>query len=779
VEVEFGKKKKYSGIVKSLSTTNQWQKVKPILSVIDEAPVIHENQRKLWEWISKYYMCSIGEVMIAALPSSLKLESETKVYRLLDSGQLPEKCTDDEFLLLEALDLRNELSLQEIESILQHKSVLKLVKSMLEKGLLQVREDLHKSADVPQVKWLRLHDSLRNNTELFNQMLDLVQRSSKQTQSVLTYLKVKPNFDWIKRTELQKLSKTESAVTDALLKKNVLEEIELDRFQFPDKKMDPIDVELSAEQETCLAEIRHHWLQYQTVLLKGVTGSGKTMIYIRLILDALAKGQQVLYLVPEIALTHQLVSRLKQYLGDYLLEYHSELSVSSKTAVWKSALKDVNVFVGARSSLFLPFHNLGLIIVDEEHDQSYKQQEPAPRYHARDAALVMAHYFTSQVLLGSASPSVESHFNVLQQKYGQVVLDKRYGNSVMPEIKLISLKEAIQFGTLKGYFTKELLDEIQKQFDQQKQVIIFRNRRGYSPLLQCLSCNWEANCSQCDVHLTLHKYHQKLKCHICGLQKPIPSACPQCGQYSLRELGFGTEKIEEELQEHFPEKVIKRFDLDVAKGRKIQQQIMQEFEDGETHILVGTQMITKGLDFTNVGLVGIIQADQIINYPDFRSQERAFQLLTQVGGRSGRRENQGKVIIQAYAISHPVILDISQHDDATFYKRELLERKKFHYPPYIRLLRIELRHIKIEQVDKAASTLCQMLAKKTGRKVLGPAEPHVSKIRGAYVREVVLKLEKNTILVDETKNELLKICNEIKSKQGFSTLRVIFHVDPY
>ncbi len=778
VEVEFGKRKHYAALVIAIHHTTHWSKPKKLLSIIDETPIVGNKQIEFWEWMSDYYLCSLGEIMAAALPSTYKLESATSIFSLMDTNPFPDGLDDDEYLILEALDLRQEISISEVQTILQRKSVLKLIHKMIANRWIASRERLEDRSEISKTVWVRLHSKYQNDKIDFNELITQVQRSEKQTRALLQYLQIKKDYSWIKRKEIQKLSHTDAAVINSLIKKEILEECILDKFEVPEIVYKKVDIVLNPEQELCYSQLKTSFKKTPTVLLHGITGSGKTMLYLKLIQETLNQNKQVLYLVPEIALTSQLVIRIKEFLADKLLEYHSELSIKSKEAVWNAALKLNRVFIGARSSVFLPFHNLGLIIVDEEHDASYKQTDPSPRYNARDAAIVLAKKFDANILLGSATPSIESYYNAKSGKYGSCQLNSRYGDSVLPEIETISLKEAQRFGNLKGYFSQQLLDAIKMQFESGKQVIIFRNRRGYSPLLQCSNCNWEASCDRCDIRMTLHKYQDKLKCHICGNFRPVPERCPDCGQFTLKILGFGTEKLEEELQEFFPDKNIKRLDLDVARSRKMQQAIIEDFQEKEIDLLVGTQMVTKGLDFHHVGLVGIMQADQILHYPDFRAQERAFQLFTQVSGRAGRRKEQGKVLIQAYNISHPVIHFVIQHDLDSFYQRELFERKTFHYPPYVRLINIQLLHLKLNIVEEGMQIYSDHLKKIYGKRVLGPSEPHVSKIRGSHIRELLIKIEKDTNYLTKVKQDILKISQELKNVKKYSSVRILIDVDP-
>lgn len=780
VEVEFGKRKHYAAIIAKISDKTHWQRTKSVLTILDDNPIVTEGQLEFWEWIKSYYLCSIGEVMQAALPAHFKLASETKISRSSVEPENNNNISDDEYLILEALEIRHELSIQDIQSILMKKTVMPVIQEMLKKSWLSLHEHLIDRGVPNLISWIRLHPNLQDDQTLLNVNLDKLQKSEKQSRSALAYFMLTKNNEWVLQKDLHKKSDTDSATTKALIKKQFYEVVHLEKFNYPNIKMSTKAVVLNAEQQSAYELILEQWKQRFCVLLHGITGSGKTMIYIELIRKVIAEGKQVLFLVPEIALTSQLVYRLKTYFGQDLLEYHSDLQGNSRYAMWHAVLRQHKIIIGARSSVFLPFTNLGLIIVDEEHDASYKQTDPSPRYNARDLALILGKKYDAKVLLGSATPSIESYYNAQMDRYGLVELHQRFGESALPDIEVISLKLAEQLGQMKGLFTARMLDEIQSQLDQKKQILIFRNRRGYSPLLQCMNCNWEAICPNCDIHLTMHKHYQRLKCHICGLTKPIPVKCPDCGNNNIKILGFGTEKIEEELQLNFPNINIRRLDLDVARTRKSQHDIIEDFQDGNADILVGTQMVTKGLDFNNVGLVGVLQADQIMFYPDFRATERAFQLLTQVAGRSGRRVDSGCVLIQAYNIGHPVLQYVMDHDYKSFYQREILERQKFLYPPYIRLIRIELRHLKIQIVEEAAQYLCKELHKKIGKKrILGPAEPHLGKIKGSYIREILLKIEKDTDLIIKIKNILLELSDEVKNQKGCSSVRIIFDVDVY
>jgi primosomal protein N' (replication factor Y) len=779
VEVGFGKRKHYSGIVRRVITEQYWPDAKPILDVLDENPIITPKQLALWDWISDYYMCTPGEVMNAALPNAFRLASESKITMIEPCSYLEMELSQDEFMILEALDLRKELSIADISMILQRKKILGLIRSMEQKGLVKIREQLEDQDETVRIKWVRIDPEISKNTDALNKSLLDIQKSIHQTRILLTYLSEKKDHGWIKSNDLTRISGSDGAALKVLIKKGILVELQLEKFRLPENSKELEKLDLSNAQQDALQQMEHAFHLKNTILLKGVTGSGKTQVYMELIRSALAEGKQVLYMVPEIALTSQLVQRIRRYFPDQTQEYHSGLSNKDRMAVWTSCLEGYHpLFIGARSSVFLPFRNLGLIIVDEEHDPSYKQNDPAPRYNARDTAILLGNEYNAKIILGSATPSVESYHQALSDRIGLVRLDQRYGESQLPDIQVISLKEAKRKGELKGNFSEKLLAEMNTELDNKRQIIVFRNRRGYSPILQCTSCKWESHCTQCAINLTYHKYQHALKCHICGLTQPLPLKCPECGKEDLKLVGFGTEKLEEELRELFPDHEINRFDQESARTRARQIQIMESFQNQEFEILVGTQMLSKGLDFDNVGLVVIIQADQILHFPDFRANERAFQLMTQVSGRSGRRELKGKVIIQAYQADHPVIKDVIAHEYTGFAERELKERERFHYPPFVKLIRIEMRHSKLTDLERISELFCIRLRKELGQRVLGPAEPSVSRIKGYYAREAFIKIERNLKKINDTKVYLKKMANEIKKETG-ATLRIIMDVDPY
>ena len=776
VEVEFGKKKHYAAIVRRLINTPTVSNIKSIVQIIDEEPIVTETQLLFWDWMSRYYVATIGDVMNTSLISAFKLESNTMILRTLEDYTSVD-LTDNEFLILEALEIKNQLSIMDIQNILQKKNILPIIKKLIEKNFISTREELENQDSPVKVKWIRIKPSLMSDSKQLNTVISELEKSEKQINHLLHYLRICKKGEWIKSKLFHQQSKTDSSTTNALIKKAIYEQIELNKYELPESEQKEAIHTLSELQSKALSDIQDLFKSKQTILLQGVTGSGKTIIYTELIQEALKDGKQVLFLVPEISLTTQLVKRLKQIFGDKIIEYHSGVSAKDKISIWKAVSNDHPLIVGARSAIHLPFSNLGLIIVDEEHDPSYKQHESSPYYNARDAATYLASLFKAKVILGSATPSIESYYNAINEKYGLVVLSDRFGESIMPDIKLIPLKLEQQLGNMTGHYSKTLIDEINAQLSKSKQILVFRNRRGYSPIVKCGNCNYEAVCDRCDIHLTLHKFSNKLKCHICGIQKVMPTTCPECNMATLKILGFGTEQLEEEMNALFPSAKIKRLDLDAARTRKSQREIIEEFEDGDFDILVGTQMITKGFDFEKVGLVAIIQADQMLFYPDFRSHERGYQLLTQVAGRAGRRQDQGNVLIQAFSVNHPILSLVLSQDYPKFYDHEITERKHFNYPPFTRLIKIELRNPKPQLLTDTCTDLYIRLKSLLDKNyILGPAEPHISRIKGSYIKEFVLKLDKSKIDISKFKSALKTELIQLKS--DFSSTRIKVDVDP-
>ncbi len=784
VEVPFGKKKLYAGLV--IRTFSQRPAAegpfKPILSVIDERPIIHPMQWAFWQWLAEYYMCTPGEVMHAALPAHLKLSSETRVVLTKDLSELQTPLSDKEYLIAEALSVQSALRLQDIQAILQQQTVYPLIHRMMQRGLVRLEEELKDPYKPRQIHCVHLRETYKKDPEQLHRAFKLTAKSERQTRLLLAFLDLLKKRTYVRQSELLKRANSSHAVLKALCKKGILE-IKLrtiSRLQAYEGEQET-KVELSSQQKKALQTIRQILLTAgekapKPVLLHGITGSGKTRVYIELMRQTLAQGKQVLYLLPEIALTTQIVQRLQKVFGSEVLVYHSRLNNNQRVELWQSVYQGKGVVLGARSALFLPFSKLGLIIVDEEHEQAYKQQEPAPRYHGRDAAIYLAHKQKAAIILGSATPSLESLHHARQGKYALVEMKERHGTAVLPRIEIIPLREEAKKGP--AHLSQSLTDAIRQTIERGEQVILFQNRRGYAPAMRCETCGWIQQCFQCDLSLTYHKYRNEMQCHYCGYYTKLPTQCPHCGSVELRLQGFGTEKIEDELKIYFPELRIQRMDYDTVRGKNSYTRILGEFDEGQIEVLVGTQMVTKGLDFENVGLVGIISADQLLHFPDFRATERAYQLMVQVAGRAGRKEKQGRVLIQAINTSHPVLREVQEHDQASFYQRELAERRDFFYPPFSRLLRITLRHRKAERVNQAARLFAERLQPVFQEHLIGPAVPHVGRIRGQYLIQMIIKLPLRASHNAKVKRWLIQTGDFVRKQQGLSGLYIIYDVDP-
>lgn len=834
VVVQFGRGKLYSALIRHIhQVPPKHYEAKYIESVLDEKPIVLIKQLDFWDWMSGYYMCPIGDVMIAALPGGLRLSSETKVvinpgYNLQENGSL---LSDKEYLLIEALELRNTLSLQEISEILEQKTVYPVVKTLIEKGAVLIQEELKEKFKPKIESFVRITPYADNEDNLREIFSALEKKASKQLDVLLAYIKLSGRYTKnalpdeagantyteVKKSDIVKAVTGAEAALKSLVKKGVLEvyEQEVGRF-VKHGNATKISV-LNDVQQQVFSSIQEQfgWIEADssnksalpslntvsaaptvkdTVLLHGVTSSGKTEIYIKLIEQVISRGQQVLYLLPEIALTTQIINRLRKCFGDTVGVYHSKFNENERVEIWNSVLKvnaggsiddngnagthtaDYKLVIGARSSLFLPFSNLGLIIVDEEHDTSYKQYDPSPRYNARDAAIYLAHIHKAKVVLGSATPSIESYYNSQEQKYGFVELFKRFGGVQMPEILISDVKEATKRKLMKSHFSPMLLDEVSLALQNKEQVILFQNRRGFSPQLECNTCAWVPQCINCDVSLTYHKASNQLRCHYCGYATKPPSSCSACGDTSLKTKGFGTEKIEEELAIFYPNARIARMDLDTTRSKFAHQHIIQDFEDGNIDILVGTQMVTKGLDFDNVSLVGILNADSMLNFPDFRSFERSYQLMAQVSGRAGRKNKRGKVIIQSYNPEHSIIQNVVRNDYLSMYTNELLDRKNFNYPPFYRLIEITVIHKDIDMVNASAKFLADELKRQFKQRVLGPEFPLVSRIRNLYQKNILLKIEREASVV-QAKKIVMELVSKFKTSE-YKAVRVQIDVDP-
>ena len=791
VAVQFGRRRVYAGLVTDIHERPPQKGIpKYILSVLDEKPVVNKVQFQFWKWIAGYYMSTLGEVMAAALPSAFKLSSESKVN--LSPGFVPDKETlnESEYRITEALMRKKGLTINEVTQIVGYQKVLPLLKTMIERRLVVMEEELKQLYKPKKTKMIRLSPDYFKEEALQKLMDQLGKRAHKQLELLMGFLTLagfplKEDFT-VSKTELLAKTKVGDAALKALTDKQIFltEEKTISRFN-EDNIETGHSFTLSASQQKAYDALKIQMQNHLVVLLHGVTSSGKTELYIKLMEDTLKEGKQVLYLLPEIALTTQIINRLRKHFGDEIGVYHSRYNQNERAEVWENIAgiqqagvhKPYRIVLGPRSAMFLPYENLGLIIVDEEHDASYKQFDPAPRYNARDAAIYLASLHKAKVILGSATPAIETYFNAKNGKYGLVSLTERFGGMQMPEIKVVSMKEEKRRRLLKSHFTSVLLGHIQQALDRKQQVILFQNRRGFSLRIECEQCNWIPQCKNCDVTMTYHKKQELLKCHYCGYSRPVPSVCEACGSPHLIMQGFGTEKVEEELAMMLPEAKIDRMDLDTTRSKNAFQRIIYGFENRKTDILTGTQMVTKGLDFDNVQVVGILSADNMLSFPDFRAHERSFQMMEQVSGRAGRKNHQGVVIIQTWQPAHPVIRDVVNHDFENMYSRELVERNRFKYPPYYRLIMIKLKHKKPELLNEAAAVLARDLKALFGNLVYGPEYPMVSRIKNMFIKQILFKIPRNNLQA-EKKRQLKQRLDAFKTVSKYKSVRVQVDVDP-
>lgn len=781
VVVPFGKTKVYTGIVYAVHQKAPIAyEAKEIHQILDKEPIITKEQLVHWQWISQYYMCSLGEVLRAALPSAFLLQSETKLS--LNPDFADEKLlTDNEFLIFEALQHQPLLSIEKVSAILARKTVLPLIKCLLEKEAIFIHEVVYEKYTPKLVKYLRLAKKWENEAKL-QILLDELSRAPKQREIVLRYFQTKATTKKpIGFTNFVKKNQFGYAVIKSLIDKGIFEYYTLQEDRIKTGKSTHQIPNLNTYQDKALQEIIANFKTNDICLLHGVTSSGKTEIYAHLIEDELNKGKQVLYLVPEIALTTQLINRLQLYFGDRISVFHSRYSMNERIEVWNNILANqskAQLIIGARSSLFMPFQDLGLIIVDEEHEISYKQFDPAPRYHTRDTAIVLAKQVQAKLLMGTATPSIETYQNIKRQKYSLVELKYRFGKGQLPEVELVNLVETYRKKQMRGHFSERLLTLIQEALQNNEQVILFQNRRGYAPIVECTSCGISPQCPNCDVSLTYHKYKNDLRCHYCGFEAPMPIACPACHNPTLTTKGFGTQQLETEIQELFPEHKIGRMDFDTTRGKYDYHRIISSFQAQEIDILVGTQMLSKGLDFSNVSLVGVLNADTMLNFPDFRAHERSFQMLVQVSGRAGRSEKKGKVIIQTFNPYHQILQQVTLNEYDTMFKEQLLERLQFKYPPYYRIIKITLKHKDFNKVEKASEWLGQSLKNYFKEWVLGPTSPAIARVRNQYIKDIILKMPLNES-IPATKIQLQKVKNHFQSISEYRSIRFNIDVDAY
>ncbi len=789
VAVPFGKSKVYTAIVFQVhDQAPQGYETKSIDHILDEKAIITEKQVTHWQWMASYYMCTLGEVVKAALPSAFLLESETKITLNLvnktteELQEIEKELTDEQFLIFEALQLQSVLHINDLRAILSRNNVVKVMHQLLDKEIIAVEEELTEKYTPKLRRYVKLKRKYTAEESL-RELLETLERAPKQKAVLMTlFMLTGQSNKPVDTITLQKKSEATASVIKALIDKEILEEyfIQKDRVQYEGEEAQATKV-LSSAQETALSEMKEAFQKHQIVLLHGVTSSGKTEVYVKLIEQAVKEGKQVLYMLPEIGLTTQLISRLQHYFGELVSVYHSKYSLNERVEVWNNVMyakPKAQIILGARSSLFLPFSNLGLIIVDEEHEPSFKQYSPAPRYHGRDSAIVLASIHSAKTLLGSATPSLESFFNAKTDKYGLVTLSKRFNNVQMPEIELVDIRDKYRKKKMTGHFSDRLIEEIKIIVEQGEQVILFQNRRGFSPVIECTTCGTSPQCPNCDVSLTFHQYKNELRCHYCGYHMVMPKSCVACGSETLDNKGFGTEQIEAEVKTLFPEHNVARMDQDTTRGKHAYAKLIDKLENQEIDILIGTQMVAKGLDFRNVRLVGVLNADNLLNFPDFRAHERSFQLLQQVAGRAGRTEKRGKVIIQSYNPLHQILQQVSQHDYVSMYKEQTDERYQFKYPPYYRMVKITCRDKNFQKLDKAALWFGAALRTQLNKNVLGPEPPPVSRVRNLYITNILVKIPKEQSLV-KTKKVIDTVIRSFNGIKDFTSVRLTIDVDNF
>lgn len=791
VAVPFGKTKIYTALViEKHNNPPHLYTAKEIHQILDETPVVNSFQIRLWNWISEYYMCSLGEVYRTAIPSGLILESETIVSQSKANDVNKDNLLDDEFLILEALENQTSISIQEVIAILGKKTVLPVLNRMLQKGVLVLQEEIKEVYKPKMTRYVKLHDAYNNKLQLSN-LLEVLARAKKQRELILSFFQLnarekKP----ISVKELLEFSGSTTNILKSLIDKEIFIEYYVNQDRVVFEEDENLTISLSSAQQSALNSIEENFKNFDVNLLHGVTASGKTEVYIKLIEKYIETGKQVLFLLPEIALTTQLVQRLTAYFGNQVAVFHSKYSNNERIEVWNQVLdfsnpqasdelkNKANVVIGVRSAIFLPFSNLGLIVVDEEHEQTYKQQDPAPRYHARDAAIVLAKLHNAKVLLGSATPSLETYYNTKISKYGLTELNERFGNVILPDVELVDLKDKYFRKKMNGHFSDVLLENINQVIANGEQVILFQNRRGFSSYLECLTCGHVPHCPNCDVSLTYYKYKNHLKCHYCGHTIANPTNCHACNSVDLSTKGFGTEQVEEEIKTLLPHLKIGRMDQDTTRGKFGYERIIDAFKNKEYDVLIGTQMLAKGLHFDNVTLVGVLNADNILNQPSFRAYERAYQMLVQVSGRSGRKEKKGKVIIQTYNPYHNTIQQIVRTDYGSMFKEQLYERRNFNYPPFYRLIKLTFKSKDFQILKEGSMWFSDVLRQQFKMPILGPEEPPVSKVRNEYIRTIMIKVPNESHL-GNTKKGLKRILSSFESIAIYRKIRVSVNVDYY
>ena len=786
VLVPFGRKKFYTAIVAMIHGIKpEGYEVKEIISMLDEYPIVKHPQLKLWDWISKYYLCSTGDVYKAAVPSGLKVESETFVgadsdFEETESCELNER----EKIILDLVASRNRVQLTELANATGFRNIEAIVSRMIEKGAVYVAERVVDNYR-PLTETCVALNLERGDNDGLHHFFDLAARSKKQEALLLAFLDIS---HWLRKGDITEVTKknlleraqASQAVLTGAVNKGIFKiyKKEVNRFANLGFANDELP-KLSEEQSRAKSEILEAFKSHAVTLLHGVTSSGKTSIYMHLIDEVLKMGRQALYLVPEIALTTQLTQRLQRVFGDKLLIYHSKFSDNERVDIWKRLLRSNEpcVVIGVRSAVFLPYSALGLVIVDEEHDTSYKQQDPAPRYNGRNVAIVLAQMHGAKTLLGSATPAIESYYNASQGKYGLVSLLSRYENIKLPQVEIVDTREARKKKEMNGTFSGRLIALCRESIKAGEQAILFQNRRGYAPMVSCKQCGWVPKCENCDVSLTYHKYQHTLSCHYCGFTITLPDLCPACKQPSIEVFGYGTERIEDDIDAIFPDTKILRMDLDTTRNKNGYEKIIDEFSSRKADILVGTQMVTKGLDFDGVSTVGILNADSMINFPDFRSHERAFNMMEQVAGRAGRKNKQGRVVIQTSEPENPVIRFVRNHDYTGFFNEEIADRERFKYPPFTKIITIYMKHRDDNVLTEMSVRYSNMLRQVFAHRVLGPEAPMIARVQNLHIRQIVLKME-NEASMSKVKNILRNIYeNMLKVDSRMKSTILYYDVD--
>lgn len=784
VLVQLGKSKLITGLVYRVHNEpiSDGITIKDIVCFLDDEPIITTRQLHFWQWMSTYYMCTLGEVMKAALPVALKLESETHVC-INPDFELSSNLTPTQQTILDILSDGNEQTIEQLTKRSDRKSILPALKRLNEMGAVLMEEQVRERFKPKKETWITLSSQF-DDEQLLQNTLNSLAKAKKQQQLLLEFLHLKDARSSVRKEELLSLTGIAPAVLKSLIDKNILLVEQRDIVKVtPDSEIGQAK-QLNEYQQDAYNQINTQWQTQNIVLLHGVTGSGKTEIYIKTIIDTIQRGKQVLYLVPEIALTTQLSDRLRAVFGEQLAVYHSRLSDTERVEIYRNLLQDSSVssgkykvILGVRSSLFLPISDLGLIIIDEEHDSSYKQQDPAPRYHARTAAIMLAHIHSAKLLLGTATPAIETYHHALNNRYGLVELTKRHGDILMPKIQIVDLQEQYKRKQMTGHFSDVLVSKITDEIEQKRQVIVFQNRRGYAPWIECKQCSYVPKCVNCDVSLTLHRRMDTLVCHYCGYTIPVPRICPACKQNTLSDKGVGTEKIEDEMKELFPSANIARMDFDTTRLKHGHQRIIDDFSNHRTDILIGTQMVTKGLDFDDVSVVAVLNADNLMNQPDFRSYERAFQMLEQVSGRAGRKKRQGEVLIQTSNVDNALLKQVVEHDYQTFYSQQIQEREAFRYPPFYRLIIVYIKHKDLQKVEQVSAQLQANLQAVFTRRCSRVTQPAVSKMQNMYIRNIILKIESQASL-PTAKSLLAEQIRYIKSTTIGKSATIYADVDP-